>query len=165
MGRRVLSHVARGSGCPTATRWRCVGPAAASQAAHDEIERQLDAGEPLSLEAFGDWKPTVPKGMVGVKFVSRAGVFHRLMPEADYPNQRVAPFRGTDILRVQVLDPYLSNRQYLWIKIFYAASSGRLSSGRSTSLPFSKFAPARTSATRWGALTARQRDWAASISL
>jgi len=25
--------------------------------------------------------------------------------------------------------------------------------------------PARTSATRWGALTARQRSWAASISL
>ena len=40
-----------------------------------------------------------------------------------------------------------------------------VSSGRSTSLPFSNFAPARTSATRWGALTARQRDWAASISL
>jgi len=33
--------------------------------------------------------------MVGVKFVSRAGVFYRLMPEADYPNQRVALFRGT----------------------------------------------------------------------
>ena len=59
-----------------------------------------------------------------------------------------------------------SNRQYLWIKIFYAASSvAVVSSGRSTSLPFSNFAPARTSATRWGALTARQRDWAASISL
>ena len=28
--------------------------------------------------------------MVGVKFVSRAGVFYRLMPEADYPNRRVA---------------------------------------------------------------------------
>ena len=49
---------------------------------------------------------------------------------------------------------------------FYAASSvAVVSSGRSTSLPFSNFAPARTSATRWGALTARQRDWAASISL
>ena len=59
-----------------------------------------------------------------------------------------------------------SNRQYLWIKIFYAASSvAVVSSGRSTSLPFSNFAPARTSATRWGALTARQRGWAASISL
>src|SRR5207302_11111093 len=32
-------------------------------------------------------------------------------------------------------------------------------------LPHSKRAPARTSATRWGALTARQRSWAASISL
>ena len=42
--------------------------------------------------------------MVGVKFVSRAGVFYRLMPEADYPNQRVALFRGTDNIRVQVLD-------------------------------------------------------------
>ena len=61
---------------------------------------------------------------------------------------------------------FASNRQYLWIKIFYAASSvAVVSSGRSTSLPFSNFAPARTSATRWGALTARQRDWAASISL
>src|SRR6476661_3112691 len=60
----------------------------------------------------------------------------------------------------------VSNRQYLWIEIFYAASSvAVVSSGRSTSLPFSNFAPARTSATRWGALTARQRDWAASISL
>src|SRR6478752_1138687 len=58
------------------------------------------------------------------------------------------------------------NRQYLWIKILYAASSvAVVSSGRSTSLPFSNIAPARTSATRWGALTARQRDWAASISL
>ena len=48
--------------------------------------------------------------------------------------------------------------EYLWIKIFYAASSvAVVSSGRSTSLPFSNFAPARTSATRWGALTARQR--------
>ena len=60
----------------------------------------------------------------------------------------------------------MSNCQYLWIKIFYAASSVVVSwSGRSTSLPFSNRAPARTSATRWGALIARQRDWAASISL
>jgi hypothetical protein len=59
-----------------------------------------------------------------------------------------------------------SNCQHLWIKIFYAASSVVVSSsGRSTSLPFSNRAPARTSATRWGALIARQRDWAASISL
>src|SRR5450756_927210 len=39
------------------------------------------------------------------------------------------------------------------------------SSGRSTSLPFLKVAPARTRATRWGALTARQRCWADSMSL
>ena len=62
--------------------------------------------------------------------------------------------------------PALSNCQYLWIKIIYAASFVVVSpSGRSTSLPFSNLAPARTSATRWGAFTARQRDWAASISL
>lgn len=47
----------------------------------------------------------------------------------------------------------------------YAASSVVGSSGRSTSLPFSNLAPARTSGTRCGALTARQRDLAASISL
>ena len=60
-----------------------------------------------------------------------------------------------------------SNCQYLWIKIIlYAASFGVVSSsGRSTSLPFSNRAPARTSATRCGAFTARQRDCAASISL
>ena len=37
--------------------------------------------------------------------------------------------------------------------------------GRSTSLPLEKVAPARTRATRCGALTARQRLWAASMSL
>ena len=47
----------------------------------------------------------------------------------------------------------------------YAAVSTGWPSGRSTSLPASKRAPARTSATRWGALTARQRSWAASMSL
>src|SRR5262249_22061886 len=47
--------------------------------------------------------------------------------------------------------------------------SGRLGlgvpPGRSTSLPLTKVAPARTRATRWGALTARQRAWADSMSL
>src|SRR5687768_5498967 len=53
-----------------------------------------------------------------------------------------------------------SNCQYLWIKIIFYAASFRVvsSSGRSTSLPFSNRAPARTSATRCGAFTARQRD-------
>ena len=75
-----------------------------------------------------------------------------------------SPAKGAVCLRQARVS--VSNRQYLWIKIFYAASSvAVVSSGRSTSLPFSNFAPARTSATRWGALTARQRDWAASISL
>ena len=39
------------------------------------------------------------------------------------------------------------------------------SSGRSTSVPLGNLAPARTRATRWGALTARQRAWADSMSL
>ena len=46
-----------------------------------------------------------------------------------------------------------------------AGSAAAVSSGRSTSSPSQKVAPARTKATRWGALTARQRSWAASISL
>ncbi len=40
-----------------------------------------------------------------------------------------------------------------------------MSVGRSRSLPLWKVAPARTRATRCGALTDRQRAWAASISL
>jgi len=45
------------------------------------------------------------------------------------------------------------------------ASVAVSSFSRSTSLPRSNLAPARTRATRCGALTARQRCWAASISL
>jgi hypothetical protein len=77
-------------GGQTGVHRECRAAAAARQAADDEIERQLDAGESLSVEAFGDWEPLVPKGMVGLKFVSRAGVFFRLMTAAGYPNQRVA---------------------------------------------------------------------------
>jgi hypothetical protein len=43
--------------------------------------------------------------------------------------------------------------------------SGVMSMGRSSSLPLWITAPARTRATKCGALTARQRVWAASISL
>ena len=70
----------------------------------------------------------------------------------------------------------LRNCQYLWIGLFQATSvpvdsvgaesaDGVMSVGRSSSLPLWKTAPARTRATRCGALTARQRAWAASISL
>lgn len=66
--------------------------------------------------------------------------------------------------------------QYLWMGEFQATSdpvlagsaggvSGVMLVGRSSSLPVWNTAPARTSATRCGALTARQRAWAASISL
>src|ERR1700730_8998674 len=46
-----------------------------------------------------------------------------------------------------------------------AASGGASSPGRSTSLPLTNTAPAQTRATRCGALTARHRSWADSISL
>lgn len=63
--------------------------------------------------------------------------------------------------------------QDLWMRVFQATSvsldssgsAGEMSMGRSSSLPLWNTAPARTSATRWGALTARQRACAASISL
>lgn len=67
--------------------------------------------------------------------------------------------------------------QILWMRLFQAtsdpvlagstapASNVVMSVGRSSSFPLWNTAPARTSATRCGALTARQRAWAASISL
>ena len=69
------------------------------------------------------------------------------------------------------------NSQELWMRCFGVASfraSGVVddllsyataSACRSTSTPLWKTAPARTRATRWGALTARQRAWAESMSL
>ena len=59
------------------------------------------------------------------------------------------------------------NSQDLWMRFLkdYAATSFSPSSDRSAITPFSKTTPARTSATRCGALTARQRVWADSISL
>ncbi|SIA59659.1 Uncharacterised protein [Mycobacteroides abscessus subsp. abscessus] len=65
------------------------------------------------------------------------------------------------------------NSQILWIEGRQATSdtgvsgdgSGVMSTGRSRSLPWWNTAPARTNATRCGALTARHRDCAASISL
>jgi transposase, IS5 family len=63
--------------------------------------------------------------------------------------------------------------QDLWMRLFQATSvsvdspgsAGVMSMGRSSSLPLWNTAPARTRATRCGALTARQRACAASISL
>jgi hypothetical protein len=59
------------------------------------------------------------------------------------------------------------NNQDLWMRkpSDYAATSFSPSSDRSAITPFSKTTPARTRATRCGALTARQRVWADSISL
>ena len=65
-----------------------------------------------------------------------------------------------------VLRPYNSARvQAASLAADPAGSVGMISVGRSSSLPLWKVAPARTSATRCGALTARQRVCAASISL
>ena len=47
----------------------------------------------------------------------------------------------------------------------YAATSVSCSSDRPTMIPFSNFTPTRTSVASWGALTARHRVWADSISL
>ncbi len=47
----------------------------------------------------------------------------------------------------------------------HAATSVSCSSDPSTMTPFSNFTPARTSVASWGALTARHRVWADSISL
>lgn len=68
------------------------------------------------------------------------------------------------------------NCQNLWFGLFQATSvrvvsagpvdeAGVISRGRSRSLPLWNRAPARTRATSSGALTLRQRAWAASISL
>src|SRR5262249_57119511 len=51
------------------------------------------------------------------------------------------------------------------VLIDHAATLVLASSGRSMSIPFSNFAPARTSATRCGPLTARHRSCAAWMSL
>jgi hypothetical protein len=69
---------------------RCRIQAAHAQAAADAIERRLDAGESLSVEAYGAEEPGVPAGMVGVKFVGRTGVTYRLMAAADYSNDTIA---------------------------------------------------------------------------
>ena len=74
---------------------------------------------------------------------------------------------------VALADGYRRNSQILWIEGRQATSdtgvsgdgSGVMSTGRSRSLPWWNTAPARTNATRCGALTARHRDCAASISL
>ncbi len=63
--------------------------------------------------------------------------------------------------------------QDLWMRLFQATSvsvdslvsAGVISTGRSSSLPLWNTAPARTRATKCGALTARHRACAASISL
>jgi hypothetical protein len=69
---------------------KCRQAAAASQAEDDAIEAALDAGESFSVAAWGDWETSVPAGQVGLKFVGRDGVKWRLVPEADYPHQRLA---------------------------------------------------------------------------
>jgi hypothetical protein len=68
----------------------CVAEAAEAQAAADAIERRLDAGESLSVAAYAAGESGVTTGMVGVKFIGRAGVTYRLMAAADYPNDTIA---------------------------------------------------------------------------
>lgn len=87
-----------------------------------------------------------------------------------------AGYRG-QVAETVAINPAMSitgrNSQILWIEGRQATSdtgvsgdgSGVMSTGRSRSLPWWNTAPARTNATRCGALTARHRDCAASISL
>ena len=53
----------------------------------------------------------------------------------------------------------MRNSQDPWMRFLtdYAATSSSCSSDRSAITPFSNFTPARTRATRWGALTIRHR--------
>lgn len=72
-----------------------------------------------------------------------------------------APFGRGDVVRFCHRGP----RQAVSDTERSGGGSGMMLSGRSRSLPLWNNAPARTSATICGALTARQRAWAASISL
>lgn len=82
-------------------------------------------------------------------------------------------FREVGFQRIGLEHSVARNSQILWIEGRQATSdtgvsgdgSGVMSTGRSRSLPWWNTAPARTNATRCGALTARHRDCAASISL
>ena len=76
-----------------------------------------------------------------------------------------------------VMEAFWRYCQFLWMSDFQATSvpvlagsvapapKAAISVGRSSSLPLWNTAPARTSATKCGALTARHRDCAASMSL
>lgn len=67
---------------------QCAEGAAASQVKYDEIEALLDAGEALSVAAWGQ-HDDVPAGMVGLLFVSRTARLYRLVPTAEYHNESV----------------------------------------------------------------------------
>jgi hypothetical protein len=60
--------------------------AANAQQEYDSIEAALDAGESLSISAWGSWRPQVPDGMVGLGFASRNGNTYALVPEHEYHN-------------------------------------------------------------------------------
>ena len=62
--------------------------------------------------------------------------------------------------------PVIASPQRPAVVVVYELHAATVSaSGRSTTTPSRKIVPARTTATRWGALTALQRVWADSISL
>src|SRR6266536_2810515 len=81
------------------------------------------------------------------------------------PAERAGPRRGIVPRRAGGLLRGWRPRGGGWPVHQAAASASVAVAARSTRRPLSKRAPARTSATSWGALTARHRAWAASMSL
>lgn len=120
---------------------------------------QFDASQPYQLDAIAsvvDLFDGQPKDAEKLVTTLRGAT---VLPDSDQTELEI--------------DLTQRNCQYLWIGVFQATSvsvdsagsGGVMSAGRSSSLPLWKTAPARTRATRWGALTARHRACAASISL
>ena len=81
---RTAARALKARGGTRAVHATCEAAAAADQAESDAIEAGLDAGEAYVLAAWGDWQASVPAGLVGVKFGSRAGESWHLVPAADY---------------------------------------------------------------------------------
>jgi hypothetical protein len=97
--RSTLRYCSPPALCPTCYRKRgsaagihadCAEYAANAQQEYDAIEAALDAGESLSISAWGSWHPQVPDGMVGLCFASRNGNTYALVYEHEYHNRSVA---------------------------------------------------------------------------
>jgi hypothetical protein len=124
------------------------------------------------------WQAAAPQARLPPNLVLRHGTASQCHPDrahsATYlPRQRAGsrPGRSSGALppwlTLMFGDDRLGGRVKTCGSACHATCRSRPSdpSGRSMSLPFLHTAPARTSATRWGALTARHRVCADSMSL